>query len=133
VFPVILALLFLLVFLLSDNPFIALPWGYVNALKASVLYSTIDTSNFKPEAEQENVKWTRGSSPYYENDEAAHVRPRYDRGSRSFSWNLHQPENNLNGDEAPSKETRRVRGSLPTIDAKIAEPNISKEGSKEIV
>jgi hypothetical protein len=89
---VILALLFLLVFLLGDNPFFELPWSYVNALKASVLYSTIDTRNFRPETEQEKLEWTRSASPYHENDGPASVRPGYDRGSKSYIWYPHQSQ-----------------------------------------
>ncbi len=88
--PTILVGLLVLVFFLGDGGPIPWPWHYVHALKASVLYSTIDTKSFK--AELEDAEWKRSTSPYSQKDKQAHVRPEYDRKSRSYSWSAHQLE-----------------------------------------
>lgn len=88
VIPVITAVLWLAVFLLTDNPCFPLPWAYVNALKAPVLYSAVDVGTFK---DDRGSKWKRTSqTPYYEKEELAHVRPTFDKEHRTFSWYNHK-------------------------------------------
>jgi len=86
VVPVITVVLWLAVYLLTDNPCFPLPWAYVNALKAPVLYSAVDVETFQNDG---GSKWRRTSqAPYYEEkDKPAHVRPKYDKGT--FSWHSH--------------------------------------------
>jgi hypothetical protein len=83
IIPVITVLLFVSVSLLTDNPFKPFPWAYVNALKAPVLYSSLDNETFKVDSSD---KWKRRSAtPHYsEKNQLALVRPKYDRGT--FSW-----------------------------------------------
>jgi hypothetical protein len=83
VVPTILALLFLLVLILSDTTPISMPWGYVNSLRASVLYAAIDTERYMPG----EIKWEGGANPYMRDDRPAHVRPDLTRTKRdSYSW-----------------------------------------------
>ena len=88
VIPVITAVLWLAVYLLTDNPCFPLPWAYVNALKAPVLYSAVDVESFQ---DDRGSKWKRTSqTPYYEEkNEPAHVRPEFNKEHRTFSWNSH--------------------------------------------
>lgn len=83
IIPVITVFLFVSVSLLTDNPFKPLPWAYVNALKAPVLYSTLDNETFKADS---GDKWQRRSAtPHYtEKEQLAAVRPKYE--GRAFSW-----------------------------------------------
>jgi len=91
VVPIITVVLWLAVYLLTDNPFFPLPWAYVNALKAPVLYSAVDVETFRNDHES---GWRRKSqAPYYkEKDKLAHVRPKYDKERRIFSWHSHTHE-----------------------------------------
>jgi hypothetical protein len=97
VVPCVLAGLFLLRYILSGNTFIHLPWEDVNALKASVLYSSIDTAEFKSpqpedyemgkfEEDEDREAWKRSLNPYVKSDGRAHVRPHFHRKSGSYSW-----------------------------------------------
>lgn len=83
IIPVLTVFLFLSVYMLTDNPFKPLPWAYVNALKAPVLYSSLDNETFKVDSSD---KWKRRSAtPHYtEKNQLALVRPKYERGA--FSW-----------------------------------------------
>jgi len=83
IIPVITVFLFISVYLLTDNPFKPLPWAYVNALKAPVLYSSLDNETFQVDS---GDKWKRRSAtPHYtEKKQLALVRPKYERGT--FSW-----------------------------------------------
>jgi hypothetical protein len=82
--PVVLLLLLLIVSFLHTNRFIHWPWEDLNAMNATILYSTIDSNN--PRGEDE-VAWKRSSSsPYHDLDEQALVRPKYHRTSRSYGW-----------------------------------------------
>ena len=83
IIPIITVVLFFSVSLLTDNPFYTLPWGYVNALKAPVLYSALDHEGFK---EITGDKWKRASTtPHYpEKDQPALVRPKLE--GRFLSW-----------------------------------------------
>ena len=47
VVPVITVVLWLTLYLLTDSPCFPLPWAYVSALKASVLYSVVDVETFQ--------------------------------------------------------------------------------------
>lgn len=82
--PVVLLVLLMIVSFLHTNRFIHWPWGDLNAMNATILYSTIDSNNMRDEDE---VAWKRSSSsPYHEVDEQALVRPKYYRRSRSYGW-----------------------------------------------
>lgn len=82
--PVILVLLMVIVYLFSSNRWHIWPWADLNAMNATILYSTIDSKYFREPDEQ---TWTRASaSPFHVGSEKSHVRPRYDRNSHSYSW-----------------------------------------------
>jgi hypothetical protein len=82
--PIILVMVFLIVYLLRTNRWVHWPWGEFNAMNATILYSAIDSKNFRGE---EDVAWKRSStSPYYPTKENALVRPTYHRGDRSYGW-----------------------------------------------
>jgi hypothetical protein len=83
IIPVITAFLWVTVNMLTDNPFKPLPWAYVNALKAPVLYSAVDIETFKADSSH---GWKRKSTtPHYQDKDApSHVRPTFERGA--FSW-----------------------------------------------
>lgn len=85
--PVIAFVLWLLVYLLTDNPCVVLPWAYVNALKAPVLYTAVDTETFR---DDNASKWDRTSqAPHYPEKKApASVRPAHH--GRTFSWDSEQ-------------------------------------------
>lgn len=94
VVPTILALLFVLVLILSDSTPIRMPWGYVNSLRASVLYTAVDTEHYRPGAGD----WEGGVNPYMAKDEPAHVRPDLKPTKRgSYSWK-HTNEPAANGE-----------------------------------
>jgi hypothetical protein len=83
--PIIAALLLGINLLLTTNYF---PWGYVNSLKAGVIYSALD------EKDANTSRWDRSSTaPVYkgqdDDEEAvqtAHVRPGLDPKRRTLSW-----------------------------------------------
>ncbi|KAH8648310.1 hypothetical protein BGZ60DRAFT_534987 [Tricladium varicosporioides] len=84
--PIVAALLLALVFLLTTSfPCYALPWGYVEALRAAVIYSALDN-------DPENDRWDRRTpAPIYKPDASskeaaheAHVRPKFD--GKHLSW-----------------------------------------------
>jgi hypothetical protein len=85
--PVLALALFVCVNWLTDNPIKPLPWAYVNALKASVLYSSLDEGTFD---DLSNGRWKRKSqTPHYtEKKELALMRPKYERGI--YSWGSSQ-------------------------------------------
>lgn len=87
--PIIAALLMGVNFLLTTNTFPCwpLPWGYVNALKAAVIYSALDSKDVK------TGLWDRSTTaPIYkgdhsdENGAVAHVRPGLYPDRRTLSW-----------------------------------------------
>jgi hypothetical protein len=94
VVPIIAAVLLGLVFLLTTGfPCYAPPWGYVNALKASIVYSSLDSHQ---DPVQDN--WVRkGATPFYKTDgegkteHEAKVRPKFNRGTRALSWEGPKP------------------------------------------
>jgi len=82
--PLILFLLLLTVYFLHTNRFVHWPWGNLNAMNATILYSTIDSKNLKDEDE---VAWKRSSlTPYHTANEQALVRPKYHKRDRSYGW-----------------------------------------------
>ncbi|KAF4627479.1 hypothetical protein G7Y89_g10680 [Cudoniella acicularis] len=92
--PLIAFLLLGLVFLLTTSfPCYAWSWGYVEALKAAVLYSALDSEDGR------NDNWDRTTAtPFYKGGKGeggkikeapAHVRPKFDRTRRTLSW--HKP------------------------------------------
>lgn len=90
--PIVAFLLLGLVFLLTTSlPCYALPWGYVDALRAAVLYSALDLEDGTTD------NWDRSTpTPFYKGEKGeggkrheAHVRPIYDRAKRTLSW--HKP------------------------------------------
>jgi hypothetical protein len=82
--PLILLLLLLTVYFLQTNRFVHWPWGNLNAMNATILYSTIDSKNLKDDDE---VAWKRSSmSPYHTVNEQALVRPKYHKRDRSYGW-----------------------------------------------
>jgi hypothetical protein len=87
--PVLSLVLILAVNWLTENPFKPLPWAYVNALKASVLYSSLDEGTFD---QLSNGKWKRKSqTPHFtERKDLALVRPKYERGVYSWASSNHK-------------------------------------------
>jgi hypothetical protein len=86
VVPIILFILLATVYLLSSNRWYQWPWADLNALNATILYSTIDSKHFRDSGEQ---TWKRASSwPFHATNERSHVRPKYDRASRSYGWSI---------------------------------------------
>ncbi|KUJ08828.1 uncharacterized protein LY89DRAFT_741665 [Mollisia scopiformis] len=86
--PIIAVLLLALNFLLTTSlPCYALPWGYVDALRAAVIYSALDN-------DPNNDLWDRSTpAPIYKVDPSkkgivheAHVRPGYNPDKRTLSW-----------------------------------------------
>ncbi|KAF8857018.1 hypothetical protein BDZ45DRAFT_726955 [Acephala macrosclerotiorum] len=83
--PIIAALLLGINLLLTTNRF---SWGYVNSLKAGVIYSALDEKN------PSSSRWDRRSTaPVYKDHDGhegavqkAHVRPRLDPKERTLSW-----------------------------------------------
>lgn len=83
VVPILTVLLWATAFVLTGD-FLPLPWMYINALKAPVLYSALDVHSSETE---ENSQWKRTSTPYHEDRGAlVQVRPTYDKRSRTLSW-----------------------------------------------
>jgi hypothetical protein len=85
IIPVMTIFLWLTVYLLTDNPFVPLPWTYVNALKAPVLYTRVDHESLNPE---DKGNWNLQSQlPHYTSEKSLAVaRPEYNRASRTLSW-----------------------------------------------
>lgn len=85
IIPVMTIFLWLTVYLLTDNPFFPLPWTYVNALKAPVLYTRVDHESLNPE---DKGNWNLKSQlPHYTSEKSlAIARPEYNRASRTLSW-----------------------------------------------
>lgn len=81
--PALALILFLTVTLLTENPFKPMPWAYVNALKAPVLYSSLDAGTFD---DLSQGKWRRKSTaPHYaEKKELTLMRPKYEGGT--YTW-----------------------------------------------
>ena len=86
VIPIVLFVLLAIVYLFSTNRWYQWPWASLNALNATILYSTIDSKHFR---DSDEPTWTRVStSPFHATNERSHVRPRYDRASRSYGWSI---------------------------------------------
>jgi hypothetical protein len=85
IIPVMTIFLWLTVYLLTDNPFAPLPWTYVNALKAPVLYTRVDHESLNPE---DKGNWNLKSQlPHFTSEKSLAVaRPQYNRASRTLSW-----------------------------------------------
>ncbi|KAF2184172.1 hypothetical protein K469DRAFT_634349 [Zopfia rhizophila CBS 207.26] len=113
VVPVITVFLWLSVYLLTDNPCIPLPWAYVNALKAPVLYSSVDNETLETERPG---NWKRTSqAPYYtEKESLVAVRPKYDLESRVFSWDSHTQGMRNDSEGSGPKSPRTIEEGLKT-------------------
>jgi hypothetical protein len=82
--PIAVALLSSVVWFLGSNKWVHWSWGNLNAMDATILYSAIDSKNFRGDDE---VTWKRlSSSPYHRKNETALVRPEYNRHDRSYGW-----------------------------------------------
>ncbi|OCL08180.1 hypothetical protein AOQ84DRAFT_439761 [Glonium stellatum] len=119
IIPTVTVLLWLVVYLLRDNQFFPLPWAYVNALKAQVLYSAVDMETFRDD--DGASKWKRTSqAPYYEEkNQLAVVRPTYNPDSRMLSWESERHgQTSLNGTSDP--EGGKVAQNQQMVDAAVA-------------
>jgi len=118
------------VYLLTDNPCVALPWGHVNALKAPVLYSSVDTEAFQDDG---GSGWNRTSqAPYHgEKDGPAYVRPEFNRKYRTLSWvnytnrqknpnGMSNPEGGITNSEQPKADP--PKGGAPPAISPVASP-----------
>ncbi|KAH6665113.1 hypothetical protein B0J14DRAFT_234982 [Halenospora varia] len=111
--PIVAALLLGLVFLLTTSfPCYAIPWGYVEALRAAVIYSALDN-------DPKNDHWDRRTpAPIFKpNPNAqgvvheAHVRPKFER--KEWSW--YRSEHGSDGTSI----------ATPTTEKKIQEAEIA--------